>query len=40
MPHDLMEGFWALAALTYSGSLLTTEVGGYLPNQAPRSFFF
>lgn len=39
-PQDLIEGFLASRALTSSGSLPATPAGGFLPNQAPRSFCF
>jgi hypothetical protein len=40
MPQDLISGCFALMASTKPGSRSATPVGGFLPNQAPRSFFF
>ena len=38
--QDLTDGYLAFRASTYLGRASATPVGGCLPNQASRSFFF
>lgn len=40
IPQDLISGCFALRASTKPGSRSATPVGGFLPNQAPKSFCF